>query len=158
NTATITAESDNAITVEFGLTDWPNVTYKADGHSWDWSTFAGMAIDVHNPGDETVLLYFRIDNADADGQNNCVGHNQFIGPRSTVRVAGCFRPGYAGPFWGMRGVPILGPIGLHSGMDPSRVTAFQFFLDLPTRATTLTFSNLRLIGSDKEFATQCPMP
>lgn len=131
--------------VSFQKTDWPNVYFKAPDSPWDWSGALGVAIDVYNPESAPVQVAMRIDNAGADGLHDCITVNALALPGQWTPVFAPLPSADTERFWGMRGIPLFGPVGTGKGIDPSRITAFQLFLPIPERPHQLFLSNFRLI-------------
>ena len=57
--------------VRFGVTDWANVSFRPKQGVWDWTGYAGLAVDVFNPEPIAQLVSLRVDNEGADGANHC---------------------------------------------------------------------------------------
>src|SRR4051812_4704922 len=58
----VKAGPDRGLKVRFQVTDWPNVFFQPGSGSWDWSGFAGIAVDVYNPEAEAQGVEMRVDN------------------------------------------------------------------------------------------------
>lgn len=80
NAVPATFDNRETIKITYHKADWPNVFFNAPGSLWDWSGCAGVAVDVYNPGAESVEVNMRVDNAGADGINNCANGNSTIEP------------------------------------------------------------------------------
>lgn len=132
--------------VEFEPSNYPNAFFTAPEHAWDWSGSAGIAVDLINPESEAFVVCMRVDNEGADGFKNCnTGSTTAVpGERTTLRLF--FRTPDRNKLWGMRGLPKSGPIGWGAEIDPSRIVAFQVFLDHPTDKHTLLLDNFRVFG------------
>lgn len=151
-------EQGAALRVEFQPVDWPNVYFAAPSGVWDWSAAAGLAVDITNPGHEAVDVCIRVDNDGANGMTNCNTARTSIRGNETVTFRAWFNNGDTGDFWGMRGLPIRGPISQGPVIDPSRITAFQVFLPLPDAPRTLILDNIRLFGQGGNLKDLVPMP
>jgi hypothetical protein len=137
-----------ALRVRFHKADWPNVMFMAPETTWDWSGVTALAVDVFNPEKEPVPVALRIDNAGADGINNCKTADALALPGQTTTLVARFNTAAgATRFWGMRGIPEAGPVATGNQLDPARITAFQVFLPRPDRPHTLILDNIRLLGS-----------
>ncbi|MCC6488950.1 MAG: hypothetical protein IT364_15735, partial [Candidatus Hydrogenedentes bacterium] len=157
--ATLREQSgEQALEVHFERVDWPNVYFKAPPKLWDWSSYEGLAVDIFNPSAETVNVATRIDNAGADGTNNCVVGQTTVLPGQTAVLRTPFGPKRAGPFWGMRGIPIAGPLGGSMRIDQTKVTAFQVYLPRPIAPTTLIIDRFRLYSEIEIDEKQVPFP
>jgi hypothetical protein len=133
-----------ALQVHFKKVDWPNVFFTPPAGTWNWSEFAGMAVDIYNPASEPVDVCVRVDNKGADGMNFCNTARTTADPGVRTTLLARFKTGDTGPFWGMRGIPALGPVSEGSVIDPSRITAFQVFLPRPQEPHTLVLDDIRL--------------
>ncbi|MBN2312032.1 MAG: beta-galactosidase [Candidatus Hydrogenedentes bacterium] len=136
----------HALQVDFEVVDWPNVFFQAPEGGWDWGEYSGIAVDIYNPTPESVNVAMRVDNAGADGANHCNTASTTALPGEVTTLKAAFRTGGCGPFWGMRGVPILGPVTRGSNVDPSCIVAFQVFLPRPSAPHRLVLDNIRLYG------------
>ena len=151
-------EGGRAMRVHFHKVDWPNVFFEPPEGVWDWRRYAGIAADVFNPGPVDVDVCMRVDNAGADGANHCNNGNTNVPPgqRATLEVR--FNTGDAQELWGMRGVPIRGPVGSGPVLDTAAITAFQVFLPRPPEPRTLILEEVRLFGEGGALADLVPMP
>jgi len=147
-----------AMQVDFQEVDWPNVFFEPPEGVWDWRGFAGIAVDVSNPGRGDVDVCLRVDNAGADGANHCNNGHISVAPgeRGTLQVR--FNTGDAQEFWGMRGVPIRGPVGSGPVLDTAAITAFQVFLPRPPEPRTLILEEVRLFGKGGSLSELVPLP
>ncbi|MCX8053782.1 MAG: beta-galactosidase [Armatimonadetes bacterium] len=142
-----------ALRVKFGISDWPSIFFKAESGVWDWSAGEGLAVDVFNPEREPVAFCVRVDNQGADGRNNCNTACAFAQPGQWTTLNLRFRSGRKEKFWGMRGIPGVGPLAEGTTIDLSKIVAFQVFLPRPSKEHTLLISNVRLMGpSDYEIS------
>lgn len=147
-----------ALEVRFEVVEWPNVYFSAPDGVWDWSRSAGLAVDVFNPETEPVDVSMRVDNEGADGVKLCATGKVTAAPGATTTVRVQFGSGNPGPFWGMRGVPVLGPVSPGGAFDPKRVIAYQVFLAKPDKPHTLTLDNVRLFGEVTPIEELVPLP
>lgn len=139
-------EDAYATRVRFERTDWPNVTFRAPDGVWDWSQYAGVAVSLYNPGEETVAVAMRVDNEGADGMHFCNNASGGVAPGQRFEISLRFKTGAPEAFWGMRGVPGRGPLGTGADIDPAKITAFQVFLPRPPKEYELIFERAVLFG------------
>lgn len=133
--------------VRFGTAEWPQILFAPpDGGVWDWSSRAGIAVQVFNPTSEPVDFSLRVDNAGGDGwqASNAAAYSAPPKGRAVLRMR--FKSSEADTLWGMRGVPVLPPRGEGAVIDPARITAFQVFLPRPAREHTLVLEKITLFG------------
>lgn len=147
-----------ALQVHFDKSDWPNIFFKAPEGGWDWSAHAAIAVDITNPEEHAVTVCMRIDNPGyhADGTEKWLTQRWSVRPGTATYTT--YLVTDPGPFWGMRGVPVLGPIASGKSIDTSAVSAFQIFLPRPEQAHTLIIDNIRLVGPGGELEELVPMP
>lgn len=144
--------------VTFEKVDWPNVFFKAPENAWDWSNVLGLAVDVYNPESVPINVSMRIDNAGANGLDNCITLNALALPGKWVTLFAPLRSGDTDRFWGMRGIPIYGPVGSGDRIDPAQITAFQLFLPRPDHSHRLFLANFRLVKAPSQSRELVPFP
>ncbi|AIE85408.1 beta-galactosidase [Fimbriimonas ginsengisoli] len=141
-------DGSQALQATFQPTEWPHVML-APAQPWDWSAAGGIAIEVTNPGKETVPFGIRVDDdPKADGWLHSRTGNGAIAPGKTETFVVMFGPDPMSV--GMRGMPPtpgLTGLGTNGGgtFDSSHVAALQLFLHRPARATTLVLDNIRTV-------------
>lgn len=149
-------EGQPALAVAFSTAEWPNVFFRPDaaqGH-WDWSDWTGIRFHLHNPGPQAITAAIRIDNA---GDENWLTHADVVPPGDSV-MESRFNTAAREVFWGMRGVPELGPLPMGIDLDLSRIVAFQLFLPRPTQPHTLIITGIELFGPGASAAQKTQMP
>jgi hypothetical protein len=108
---------------------------------------------------QSVEICIRIDNPGGDGEKGSNTARTLVEAGSTKTFECRFKtPDMAGPFWGMRGVPELGPLPGGSEIDPAKIAAFQFFLAMPEEPKTLILDNIRLFGGGAAAVKNVPLP
>jgi hypothetical protein len=154
----VTRNGRRTMEVKFHQVDWPNVFFTPTGGTWDWGDYAGVVVDIFNPEEEPADVCIRVDNEGADGQNHCNTGSASIpaGRRGTLQVR--FSTSAREVFWGMRGVPVRGPVGQGATIDPSRMVAWQVFLPRPQKSRTLLIEEARLFGKGSSLAELVPLP
>ncbi len=151
-------DGSRALRVDFQVTDWPNVFFRPPGQVWDWSAAAGIAVDLYNPTDVPVTVCLRVDNAGADGINHCATISGLAPPGEKTTLQCRFRMAQSDLFWGMRGIPLQGPVATGAVLDAARITAFQVFLPKPNRPHRLLVLGARLFGKGGNLHEQVPLP
>jgi hypothetical protein len=142
----ISSGPQQGLQVRFGVTDWPNVSFRPKQGVWDWTGYAGLAVEVFNPEPIAQLVSMRVDNEGADGANHCNQLGTSIPPGKWTTFRLRFNRKGEDALWGMRGLPLTGPKGGGAVLDLTRITAFQVFLSRPTTEHTLILDNFRLYG------------
>lgn len=148
----------NVLEVRFQRTDWPNVFFRPLQGTWDWSAYAGLAVDLYNPEANSIQACVRIDNEGADGLQNCNTGSISAPLGQWITFRQYFHTGGAQPFWGMRGLPRRGLIASGPTIDPTRITAFQILLPRPDQEHTLQIGPIRLFGVGGELRQLVPLP
>lgn len=152
-------KSDRAMKVNFAKVDWPNVFFAPEDGPWDWSAYAGIVVDVLNPGTKAVDVCMRVDDdPSADGMQHCNTGTANVPPGERVRLQVRFNTGDNADFWGMRGVPVRGPAGQGPVINSSHITAFQVFLPRPAEPCTLILKEVRLFGKGGSLKDLVPLP
>ncbi|GMV91342.1 MAG: hypothetical protein AMXMBFR82_11200 [Candidatus Hydrogenedentota bacterium] len=154
----IDSDKGQALQVHFQVVDWPNVYFSAPEGTWDWSRARGLAVDVFNPGQEAVNVAMRVDNPGTDGGDKSVTGQATALPGEWTELRTVFGPASIGPFWGMRGIPVAGPVGTGKSIDAAAISAFQVFLPRPNEEAVLIIDNVRLFGDSASTADQVPLP
>lgn len=151
-------ERGRALEVQFHQADWPNVFFTPADGVWDWSDSAGLAVDIYNPEPEPVQVCVRIDNAGGNGMENCNTGSASARPGMNTLKFWFSTRGEDDSLWGMRGVPMRGPMCTGQPLDRTRITAYQIFLPKPTEAHTLVIDNIRVFGRGGKLSDLVPMP
>jgi hypothetical protein len=145
------SQAKAALRVDTGHTnDWPGITLKAPGGTWDLGKFAYVEVQLKNVGANDVTVCCRVDNTGADGIDNCVTDSLALKPGDEETLKVVFRrrpaelPGVK--LFGMRGYPInqegKGTI------DPSRVTGLVIFVAKPSADHAF---EIRMISAGGEY-------
>ncbi len=160
NTSAKPVMTDRGVALEvlFHQADYPNVFLTAPPGGWDWSAYAGIAVDIENPETEAVKVSIRVDNVGADGSNNCNTASVSAEPGTVTTLKLTFNSGAGEGLWGMRGLPEIGPMGSGSTIDTRRIIAFQVFLAMPDREHRLLLSSFRLFGKGFQSGELVEMP
>jgi len=154
-TAKVVKRGDGkALRVHFKVASYPNVFFRSKEGPWDWGEYAGIQVDIHNPSSLDVQVYMRVDNERGDGFKNSNTSSTVAVPGEISTLTLFFRTLQRDKLWGMRGIPGSGPMGLGTTIDPSRVTAFQVFLNHPNQEHILFLDNIRFFGASGE----APLP
>ena len=151
DTKIVSIDRGKALEVSFHKVDWPNVYFRPLSGTWNWTDASGIAIDIYNPEVQPIRVCLRIDNAGADGVNNCLSMSTAATAKRWTTFRVMFKDNSA-TLWGMRGLPGVGPVHAGKTIDLSKITAFQVFLGRPTESHTLILSHIRLLGADEKLS------
>lgn len=146
-------EGKPALRVDYQVVDWPNVFFTPPQDVWNWTGYAGMAIDVYNPEAQSVAVCLRVDNPGGDGASNCATVIIDASPKRWTTLNLMFAQNPNIKFWGMRGVP-----GGTSDIDHTKVSAFQVFLPKPSSKHTLYIRDIKLLPLDNKNSIAFKLP
>lgn len=143
-------EGTRSALVVFSNVDWPNLYFKVGTGftNGDWRGCGALAVDILNTNSYSVTVAIRVDDDfSADGVKHCQTGSIGIGGGQSVTIV---MPLTNSVPPGMRGGPPLAPGALNMSVygDPinlSHIVAFQIFLPMPGRQTTLFLDNVRLL-------------
>jgi len=141
---------DYELKVHFRVANYPNVFFACEGKPWDWSGYSGIKVDIFNPASKDIQVHLRVDNAGGDGFKNSNTSSTVAVPGGVSTLKLYFRTVQHEDLWGMRGLPRSGPVGWGTSIDPSRVSAFQVFLNHPSEEHLLFLDDFRLFGEGGE--------
>ena len=117
----------------------------------DWSGFAGLAVDVTNPGTETVRFALRVEDAPhAKGSEHGAFGIGAIEPGTTASFV--LKPAEKPPLsFGMQALPPVPGMRTMANLakealDFSHVYGWQVYLSHPSKPHTLIFDNVRLVA------------
>ncbi|MCP4638791.1 MAG: family 14 glycosylhydrolase [bacterium] len=153
-----------ALRVRFEPGSGPGIALSPDGEAWDWTAYSGLAVTVTNPGSEPVNLFMRADSKGDDGGRRSARSSVTLPAGETTRATIFFLNYGAGPYWGMRGIPVMGPVMMHGpglgGPEVNRgwVTGVQFYLRQLDTKCELVFDNAVLFKPGSEMEKLCPHP
>ena len=151
-------DGKRAMQVDFDVVAWPNVFFTPPADTWDWSKYAGLEVELYNPTELTVPVCMRVDNDGADGANHCNTSSTAVPPLERATLQCRFNTGAHHELWGMRGLPVLGPVPSGSIIDTARIVAFQVFLPRPSHPHTLVLKQARLFGRGGTLSKLVSMP
>lgn len=127
---------------------YPGITLRAPAGNWDLSRFDHVALEVRNFGATEATICCRVDNAGADGANNCNTGTLTIGPGATGCLTVPFRRRAPEPaptrFFGMRGNPE--GWGAAGTLDPAHVVQLLVFARQPVVDQVVEISEIRAGG------------
>lgn len=141
--------AEGTLRVEFLPAEWPGIRFDTET-IWDWSGAGGLALDVRNPGSDTVQFNVRIDDdVKADGITHCRTGSASLSPGASGRFV---VPLGINPMdVGMRGLPPIGgglkSLGAYGSgpFDLKHIVGFLVFLHSPAKPQSLVVSNVRLV-------------
>ncbi|MBN2310970.1 MAG: beta-galactosidase [Candidatus Hydrogenedentes bacterium] len=160
----VKGEAGRALRVQFAAADRPEVILRPETGAWDLSAYSGLAIDATNPEDGPVELFIRVDSLAPDGKRQSARGTMTLPAGETTIVRFYFTNSGAGPYWGMRGVPVRGPVVMFGpglagfSLEPSKVTGIRLYLMRPERAHELIIDNVRAFKPGDPLEQLVPNP
>jgi hypothetical protein len=125
---------------------WPGTTLTPKD-AWDLSAFQRVSLDVENLSDETLRVYLRVDDPQADGKTHCLTGSVEIAPGRTETVS---VPLYATPWVLSKPLELVGMRGYPKAqdeLDVSQITRVLVFLSRPQKNYVFSIRELRAEGS-----------
>lgn len=154
-----THDNRSALRILFGSqAPWPNVAFEAVPAPWDWQAFAGIRIGLYNPEAEPVTVNLRVDNEGANGAEHCNTTQKRVAPGTATDLILYFNTKDRERFWGMRGIPVRGPMGTGAPLDLSQITGWQLFLNRPEHPRPVLVTAVSLFGQGGDLAEKVPFP
>lgn len=161
----VARDDGNALAVRFAQASRPGIVLTPGDDPWDWSGTAGIAVDVTNPQDESITVFLRVDSVDTNGKR-LSDRSQMTVPANDMRtVRRYFQMAGLGPYWGMRGIPVVGPVltfgpGVGGGkrVEPSQVSGMQVYVRRPEQLCVLEIDNVRVFTPGSSLEHIVPMP
>ncbi len=132
--------------------------------TWDVGSQGGIAVDVHNLSKAPVVVALRVQAKTKNGKRRSLRTSLPVPAQEHRTVRLFLRNGGLGPYWGMRGVPEVGPMLLMAPgaggeqEDPVVASSIGVHLSKPTQKTKVLIDNIRLFARDSELDALCPYP
>ena len=128
---------------------WPGITLRAPGGHWDLSLQDQVSLRVKDVGTNPVVVYCRVDNPGADGQQHCVTGSLRLEPGRTgtlkVPLQRTSGDQLNGKLFGMRGYPAIA--GGPGTVNPSNITQLLIFVSKPAADFVFEVSDFRAGGT-----------
>jgi hypothetical protein len=131
---------------------------------WDWSPCAGVSIEYANPGKDPLTVGIRLDSRGADEKLLRIQRTLTLPAGFDRAVPLFFTNGNAGPYWGMRGIPLYGPLTktgfelTSANVNSARITRVEIILDNSARDICLRLDNITAFDADSPLARLVPHP
>ena len=150
--------------VRFEQSAQPGIIISPPEGEWDWSGFGGLAIDVKNLGETSVEVFVRVRGRSEAGERRLARGSLTVPPAEKRVVRVFLRNHGLGPYTGMRGIPVVGPVLMLSpGMserpeEPAAVSRLSVHLRRCTREHTLLVDNIRVFKPGSPLDQLVPFP
>lgn len=153
-----------ALEVRMEPGDRPGIALAPVEGTWDWSAFSGVAVDVENPEKTPLRLSIGVESQNEKGkrQSQSIPVTVGAGEKTTLRVY--FENAGAGPYWGMRGIPVYGPLSMtgtrmsSAAVTPSRITALQITATALQQPGKLIVDDIRGFAKGSALEPLVPYP
>lgn len=132
--------------------------------AWNLASYIGLSFDLENPGSERVPVTLTVQSRDAKGKAMRARLGFTIPPRSELQIPLFFLNGNAGPYWGMRGIPLYGPLSMAAfpestaNVAPEHVSYVSLRLDRADRGTEVCLQKIHAIAAGSPRARLVPHP
>ncbi len=140
------------------------VVFEAAQGPWDWEKMGGILFDLKNPQDAPLSLSVSVDGRNAEGRRIRLRGNITLAAGEARPVPFFLYNMTAGPYWGMQGIPLYGPVMETGDMqDQARrrpVTGNRVALELNASAAgvRLLLGNPRVFTEGSGAGLLCPHP
>ena len=130
-----------ALQITFQTVDWPAALWTAPtGQPWNWSKTPVFAIDIYNPGEQTVTVSFRFDDDPASkfSLDHVLSATDAIAPKAhkTEYIV----------LDGSAKAPAKATALTTTGkVDAGKIARWQIYLHSPASPTTLIVDNVRAL-------------
>lgn len=146
-------DSGRRLEVRLGRGPHAGITLAPSEGYWDWNGFKGIAFDVENPSDAPLTLTIRVRSRNEAEKSLTARRSLTISGKSCRAVPFFFANLNAGPYWGMRGIPLYGPLSMvgfpdnASNVYPGQIMSFSVYVEKPAAGTTIYFDDFRLFAA-----------
>jgi hypothetical protein len=128
--------------------DWPGITLKPTGGSWDLSAFANVTLDVKNVGSHSVDVHAKLESARGSEKGVSPTSKVTLQPGEqrtlVVRLDRRLPEALRGKLFGMRGYP--GGFTERDGLDADSVVRLIVFVAKPARDHAFEIGHVRAGG------------
>ncbi|MHB0998403.1 MAG: beta-galactosidase [Armatimonadota bacterium] len=125
---------------------WPGVIFPAPGGKWDISAYDYIAVDLRNPGKDTLVVYCRVDSGSMDDLSRTLSRSISIKPGRTGTITVHIeRNAPRVKLFGMRY-----PSVIWNPVDPANITRVGVFLIAPKEDHVFEIIGVRAGGEYQE--------
>ncbi len=153
----------SALEVTFQDAKRPGLALRGPEAGWDWSSAAGVAMEVTNPGDAPVQLELTAFGKTGEGKARTMDGKATIGAGQSGWLRLYFSNDGRGPYWGMHGIPVIGPVsrtmpGVESEARLTTASSVTVTVREPGNAGRLLLDDFITFAEDSPVAYVVPMP
>jgi hypothetical protein len=150
-------DGGHMLEVRFQPSDQPKLTLSPPGDEWDWRGFGGLAIDVRNVGDNPVEVFAYVRGRNEAGERR-LARGSLLAPPREKGVLRVFLRNYGlGPYTGMRGIPVMGPVLMMSPGMPDKQEGPVRISELSLHLRRCTTEHILLVGNIRLFEAGSPL-
>ncbi|HPJ99087.1 MAG TPA: beta-galactosidase [Candidatus Hydrogenedentes bacterium] len=155
--------SDAMLELAFEASTRPRIALRGPDGGWDWASVAGLAVRVTNPGDSALTLEITAFGETADGHSRTMDGKATFEAGQTGWLRVYFSNNGRGPYWGMHGIPVIGPVsrtmpGTASEARLTTASSITVAVREPEAAGRLLLGDLITFQEDSPVAQLVPMP
>ncbi len=140
------------------------VTITPKTEAWNLGVYDGVSFALENPGDAPVPVTFIVESREDEGKTMRARLSITLRAKSHQEVPLFFRNGNAGPYWGMRGIPVYGPLSMvafpesTTNVTPEHITRISVRLDRADRDAQMCLQSIHAFTADSPRARLVPHP
>jgi len=160
----VRAEDGRALRLRVSEGAGPRISFDPDRDGWDWTGMAGVAVDVTSEAKKPMKVILRARSEDDGGKRQTATCAVPL-PADAPTTLKLFFDNYAaGPYWGMRGIPVYGPLSLGGpttstfAIERRHVTQFEISFPELEDACEIVIDNVRVFTADSPLNTLTPFP
>jgi hypothetical protein len=157
-------DGGRTLEVRFMPSERPGFTISPQDGEWNWTAFGGVAVEIENPEQEPVEVFVQVQGVTDTGERRVARCSLTIAPGEKRAVPVFLRNHGLGPYWGMRGIPVRGPVlmkgpGMTETPDgPALISKLSVHLRRCPKERTLLVDEIRVFEAGSPLDRLVPFP
>ncbi len=153
-----------AADVRFVVEQGGAVDLTPPGAYWDWGAYEGFSFDIENVGDSALETLIVVHSQEDSGRALVSRRSIMLAARTRQRLPFFFTNGNAGPYWGMRGIPVYYRLSAlpfsepATTVNPARTTGVAIGVADEGQSSALRLYDITLFASGSALAQLTPHP
>ncbi len=133
-------------------------------NTWNLADYVGVSFDLENPGDAPLPVTLIVESLDEAGKSMRARLSTTLRAKSHQGIPLFFHSSNAGPYWGMRGIPVYGPLSMvafpesATNVAPLRVARITVRLDRAGKDAQMCLQGVHAFTADSPRARLVPHP